>query len=180
MSTFPFIFLFFILFVFRVQAQHCAFDLAYIIVVHVQSAEDSSLIEGLKITIADSSGRSVVSHHPAEHHCLDDTLRFWENPVKTTHCPTINDQHPMEPWTIRFWFAKNNYVYVTGPTPPGAFIKIEDPDGNAHGGSFETMTTALSKTELYPLCSLYSQWRNGAAYGFVEDYKAICVRLIKK
>jgi hypothetical protein len=43
------------------QAQHCGYDGAYILVVHPHAANDTTLIPDLKITLLDSVGKPIIT-----------------------------------------------------------------------------------------------------------------------
>lgn len=156
-----------------VNAQHCPYDGTFIMIVEITSENDSLVIPNLEVTFLDSLGNKVVDW-------TSDTLKLWQNPKETSHSGTIDNENPMNPWSIRFWFATDNYVFVTGRKLPGIQLKIEDIDGDENGGHFQTKIINLAQNNLYNLCTNFSDWDQGDEYGFVKDYKPIKVKLNKR
>jgi hypothetical protein len=108
----------------QVKSQHCPFDFANILVVNVHAVNDTSVISNLRITLLDSIGQTVMTQKWGSGEWVDDTLRFWQNPNSTSHSGIMDNNNPMNPRTIRFWFARSNYVLVTGGLLPGEKIRI--------------------------------------------------------
>ena len=81
-----------------------------------------------------------------------------------------------------FRFAGNNYVYTCRGdlAAEGYKIKIEDTDGESNGGRFKTVIVPLKKTDVYPLCTNFSNWIYDPDGGFVEGYEPVKARLIKE
>lgn len=174
------LFLFFLLMSNTARSQHCPYDGAYIMVVEITAKGSSKVIPNLNITLLDSLGETVLREKWANGKWIGDTLKLWQNPQKTTHSGIIDNENPMNPWSIRFWFAENNYVLVTGMKLPGTQLKIEDVDGEKNQGQFETKIIHLPDFVLFPLCTGQSQWDRGEELGFVKDYQPIKVELKEK
>lgn len=158
-------------------SQHCPFDGAYILVVEVEDSLSGERIPDLKISFLDSLGERITHQVYRKGGWEDDTLWMWMNPDSTSHCGIIDNNHPMNPWSIRFWFAESNYVLVWGADLPGSQILIEDLDGSQNGGQFKTRIVALGTENLYPLCTGHSNWDYGPEGGFVEGFQSLKVYL---
>lgn len=161
------------------KAQHCPFDNAYIMVVNITSDEDTLVIPNLKVTLLDSLGNTVFYQKWDGGTWKEDTLKLWQNPKKTSHGGIIDNENPMNPSSIRFWFANDNYVFVKGSELPGIQLKIEDVDGNENKGHFRIVIVNISDESLYPLCTAFSSWKFGEKYGFVKNYKPISIKLAR-
>ncbi len=160
-----------------VHAQHCPFDYAHILVVDVSAEGDSISIPNLHLTLLDSTGETVMTERWTGDRWEAQPIQLWQNPSSTTHSGLIDNNNPMNPWTIRFWFAEDNYVLVTGHTLKGAQLKIEDLDGKENQGAFSTTTIALSDTSLYSLCTGRSNWDRGEEWGPLKDFHPVQVKL---
>lgn len=136
-----------------VNAQHCPYDGSYIAGIRAISAIDTSIISNLKITKYDVNG---------------DSLSFWPN----GGLDRTDKLLPPGKRPLRFWFAKNNYVLVSGHFSEGGKIKIEDIDGDENGGHFETIIIDLDTKDIYPLCTNSPTWKG--------NFKPIIVNLVKK
>ncbi len=163
-----------------VKAQHCPFDGALILVSEIYSDTDSIVIPNLQVTLLDTLENVVLEQKMKDEVWKTDTLKFWQNPKESKHSGIIDNIRPENPWTLHFWFAADNYVFITGNKLRISKIKIEDIDGNENGGDFQTQIINLTKNDFYPLCTGISQWDLGEKYGFVKDYKPIRVELKKK
>lgn len=161
------------------KSQHCPFDGAYIIVLHVHAENDMEVIPNLKISLVDSSGNAVISLVLVSGVRVADTLIFWQNPEKTKYKYLADNINPTGPWTLRFWFAENNYVLVTSRIHAGDKIKIEDIDMEDNGGLFASTTMDLSRDYIYPLCTNNNHWDKGEDHGFVKNYAPILIKLTK-
>jgi hypothetical protein len=141
------------------KSQHCPFDAEGILVVRVHSIQDSSVIKNLRITLLDSLGNTVITPDWDFGKFLDDTLKFWQNPVVTTFHTTIDCNHPADPTRINFPFAKDNYVLMCPIfTKIGKYkLNIEDIDGTANDGKFAAVIYQLSEDDLYSLCGTYNR-----------------------
>jgi len=156
-----------------VSAQHCPFDGAYIFVVEPHGEMDEGVVKGLRISFADSNGLRLVDSYWRENEWQDDTIYMWQNPDSTTHSGIIDNMNPMNPWTIRFWFAERNYVFVSGGLPYNAHnLVIEDPKGR-----YQTQTLSLAEVEVFPLCTGQSNWNWGPEGGFVAEYQTLKLNL---
>lgn len=157
------------------HAQHCPFDGAQIGVIKVTSASTGKVIDGLKLSIFLPDGQPLTGYAL---NSRSDTAVFWQNPNKTTHSGIIDNNHPMAPSTIRFWFAEDNYVFIQGGQYPELTVVVEDTDSLKNGGYFGKQTLHLVKENWYPLCSGYSGWHHGPEFGFVKDYVPVSISLL--
>jgi hypothetical protein len=159
-----------------IKAQHCGYDGAFILVLHVQSDKDTTLIPNLKIMLFDSAGKPIITTQTWDgQHYKPDTATFKLNPQTEADL-----KNPNYLSILRFWFAKNNYVCYLFCKPAAAQIKIEDIDGEKNRGNFKTQLVNISQNDFYPLCSNYSSWMHSPQSGFVKNYKPLQVRLQKK
>lgn len=164
----------FIAFHFLGWGQHCPFDGAQIGVIKVTSATTGAVIDGLKLSIYLPDGKPLTGYGL---HAREDTAVFWQNPSKTTHSGIIDNNHPMAPSTIQFWFAEDHYVFVQGGQYPELTVVIEDLDSLKNGGHFKKQSVAVHQEDWYPLCSGYSGWHHGPEFGFVDGYAPVDVQL---
>ena len=158
-----------------VQAQHCGYDGAYILVIHPHAQNDTTLIPNLKITLLDSVGKPIITTQTWDgHKYIPDTSTFRLNPQTNADLGKPNYLSIM-----RFWFAKNNYVCYLFCQPAPAKIKIEDTDGEKNRGNFKTQIININQSNFFPLCSNFSSWMHSPQSGFVKNYKPIDTTLQK-
>jgi hypothetical protein len=162
------------------NAQHCPYDAEGLIVVNIHTRGDTSIIPALKVTLVDSLGLSIMTPDWDFRKYLTDTLKFWQNPARTTFKGKIDCNNPVDPTRVRFPFANNNYVLMC----PVYFkaekykIKIEDTDGEENGGCFETVILQLKNEDIYPLCGTYNMKNYPDEYdGKKNKYKPIEIKL---
>jgi hypothetical protein len=162
------------------NAQHCPYDAEGLIVVNIHVRGDTSIIAALKVTLVDSLGLSVMTPEWDFSKFLNDTLKFWQNPAKTTFKGKIDCNNPVDPTRVRFPFANDNYVLMC----PVCFeaekykMKIEDIDGEENGGHFATVILQLKKGDIYPLCGTYNLKNYPDEYdGQNFKYKPIEIKL---
>lgn len=160
----------FSLFISPLAAQHCAFNGAHILVVKVMDSEYNEHIPNLKLYFLDTEDQVVMKSFYREGSWQEDTLFMWTNPDSTTHSGIIDNNHPMNPWQINFWFAEHDYVYVGGKMP-GAKLVVEDRDGLQNGGKYPTTIIKLEEGFLYPLYTGINKWKWGPNGGFLENYQ---------
>lgn len=154
-------------------AQHCPFDFSWIIVVEARDTTGQT-IPDLRITLLDSLQQPVKYSRWTGRNWIEDTLRFWLNPPKTTGNRRIDNENPMEPEHIRFWFARDNYVVVTGLYHKiRRYILVED----TVNGRYAPAIIPITPEYCYPLCGSYSHWDLGEKYGFVKNYKPLHITL---
>lgn len=145
------------------NAQHCPYDLSGIIVLNIHSKNSTAIIPNLKITLLDSLNNVVMANFwRKEKHkggnFVKDTLKFWQNPSKTTFGGYIDNNNPADDTRIRFPFAKENYVLVGGYDfkIQNYKIKIEDVDGRKNQGRFKTTIIRPKQIKVYSLCGKYN------------------------
>lgn len=154
-------------------AQHCPFDGAYILVIEPTSKKDTVAIPNLEVSFI------YNKRYRFGNEVEQDTVSLWQNSTETTHSGIIDNENPMNPWSIRFPFAEDNYVLVFGFFEDDAQVQIVDADGDQNGGHFETKTVSVTKSNFYSLCTGNSNWDLGEEGGFVEGYEPIKVTLKK-
>lgn len=156
-------------------AQHCAYCGAMINVLKPVAEGDSVAISGLKITFLDSLGTPVMESVWRQGAWIEDTLRMWQNPPRTTFTGYIDNENPMQPRKMRFWFAEDNYILM-GMRKEISTILIEDPRGR-----FESKEISVLGLDSYPLCSDFSSWDLPMEHrSFVKGYSPLLVELKKR
>lgn len=138
------------------SAQHCPFDFAAMIVVHVHDEDSTRTIPGLRITLIDSTGKGYVKMHYRNGRFVEDTVRFWQNPPKTTYRGYIDNENPGEMENIRFPFAKDNYVLIVGRGMDltGFSLRVETTTENSQY-LVPFSTIPLHTEDAYALCGVY-------------------------
>lgn len=169
----------FVLYLFMVisyscAAQHCAWDYSSIAVIKIKApGKDTVCIKGLKITVLDSLSKPrMVSRWDGSNY-VEDTQRLQLNPPVTTHRGPIDNANPLDPATVRFWFAGDNYVLVTHydyEHPQKLKLLIED-TARGNGRKFKTTVEELTAGDFYHLCNHYSDWDLGPQGGFISGFK---------
>jgi hypothetical protein len=157
------------------MAQHCPWDYSKIIVLRV-TGTSNEIIPNLKITVLEASGAPVFVANYIGNTWVQDTLRMYKNPDKTTHKGYIDNENPLKEGSIRFWFANDNYIAVSH-FGNEIKLKIEDTDGQKNGGKFADTIVALNSKDIYPLCNHFSDWDLGPEHGFVKGYEPNQVKL---
>lgn len=165
-----------------VLAQHCPYDYESVIVLDIRCDSSQATIPGLKITLQNANGNTIMSSTYNGKEWKTDTSFFWLNADTTTFSGVIDNEHPWKPWHTHFWFAKDNYVLVCprASSYKGWKIYIEDPDGKKNCGKFKSTVLDVSSDFVYPLCTAFSFWDMGESHGFVKDYKPKKVELVRK
>lgn len=153
------------------QAQHCPFDHAHIFVLKVMDAEYQKPIRNLEVYFLDSLNQVVLGDFWRQGKWQKDTIFMWPNPDSSYHSGIVDNNHPLNPWQINFWFAERNYVYVGGYRLPGAKIVVVDKDGLAEGGQYPTTVFEIDPSATYPLCTGQSNWNWSAEPSFVPEFK---------
>ena len=135
-----YLFILFIFITFYVKAQHCPYDYAAIIVLHITDSTSDENIKNLRITLLDIDKKPIVLEEWTGKQMAFDTTNFWQNPDSTTAKGYIDNEHPFQTTKVRFWFAKDNYLWVCDRSYPieKCFIKIEDRDTKRKGGKYKT------------------------------------------
>lgn len=168
-------FLFLLISFVPLRAQHCAFCGAMINVLKPVAEGDSVAISGLKISFLDSVGQPVMESSWQQGAWVEDTLWMWQNPPRTTFRGYIDNENPLQPRKMRFWFAEDNYVLM-GLRMEIHSILIEDPKGR-----FESKELSVMGLESYPLCSSFSSWDLPMENrSFVKGYSPLLVELKRR
>ncbi|MEO1451048.1 MAG: hypothetical protein AAFV07_16075 [Bacteroidota bacterium] len=157
------------------SAQHCPYDYATIVVVYPHLEGDSTVLSNLRITVWDSLNQPLMRSRWNGKVWEKDTVSFWVNPKRTTRKGVIDNNHPMEPWKMHFWFAEGNYVLVGGGYPKGFTLQIEDGNRDIQHRRWRTQRIPLNPSQMYPLCTGHSSWDHhwDAHRAFVKGYTPI-------
>lgn len=138
-------------------AQHCQYDHSELVGMRPVFGVDSQIINGLRITLVDVRGNPIIYNkdiYQGDDHYLrseKDTMEFWRNPRPNEDIIHKNRNR----MSRHFTQAATDYIFLSGPihqNDHSKFIKIEDIDGAANGGDFETMVVSLDKAHAESLC----------------------------
>lgn len=125
---------------FGITAQHCGYDFAAIIVVRPHVADDTTLIEGLRITLLDSANLPVEGNGPGWY-----LLRSNKDPEACGR-----SDHGFQQGEDRcFPFAKDNYIMIVGWQMDMSKYKLLIQD--------EPPRTAANRDQPYPLARFAQQ-----------------------
>jgi hypothetical protein len=138
-------------------AQHCGYDFASIIVVRPHLEGDTQVVQGLRITLLDSTNLPVTIGGEAWH--------LFRPNSDLTACERY--QHDFaRGYKVCFPFAKNDYVLVLPRGMETAKLKVlvQDDRLPVHidyhrrnwMNPFRMRVVALSKFDSYPLCGTYN------------------------
>jgi len=138
------------------QVMHCGYDFTSYVVLDVHEQGKKENIKNLRITIVDSLGNNLVNANNIY------SFKNAGKPLEFTSNYRIDDNNKKleegmtaakERWF--FPFAKDNYLLSVANTFPADdfSIKVEDIDGDANGGKFETVIVKLYSYNMYILCS---------------------------
>lgn len=137
-----------------INAQHCGYDFTSYLVIHVHEKGSSETIKGLRISIADSLGRDVINvNNLLSWTNRNEPLVFKLNYKIDKAGNKVTADTAESKWF--FPFARENYLLSVSNTfkADNYFIKIQDVDGDANGGHFETQLLQLYPFNMYILCS---------------------------
>lgn len=160
--------------------QHCPWDGAYLLSIGAYSAQEpNAVIPNLQISLLDSLGEPLTRSFYQEGEWLEETFYLPQNPATTTHSGYIDNENPVHPGTIRFWFAEDKYTHVCGSWEKigKMSLRIEDIDGAANGGHFETKTVPLAPAHFLSLCTDLTNWDSGPEGANLELFQPILVQL---
>lgn len=154
MNIKTFIFFIFIACSVSLQAQHCGYDTLQIIGMFPHAEDSQEIIHGLKITLVDENGQTVLL--PQEPY-VDEMNKF---PRKSTPFVAWRNQtvdpdikHKKRNIKRRFFgFVNNHYIMVANFWKKAVFVKIEDVDNEHNGGHFETKIVAVPRENILGLC----------------------------
>jgi len=159
-----------------VMSQHCGYDHSALIGIRPMH-KDGQIINGLRITLVDAQGKPVIvskSIYKRDKYVssYNDTAEFWRNPI-----PTKEDHMSIREEEKRhFLQAGQDYIIITGSygrNEKGRYVRIEDIDGEANGGYFNTKIIFVKPEHIQALCG-YPNERP-----FNQDYKPLIVSLDK-
>lgn len=147
------------------RAQHCGWDNCYIIVLDVRDSETGKKIDGLRITLADSTGKPYTSEWNYENHKQltfykgTDTLKFGQNLKK--------ESEEFHYYNGPFSFGLGDYMLLVyynnypGFNKNGTdLIVVRDTDGDNNAGRFEKTAVYFNKSNIVPLCLGMPVWHN--------------------
>jgi hypothetical protein len=163
------------------SAQHCGYDFVSYLVVNPRVEASKETIKGLKISLVDVNGNPIIN--------TDNKLSWKDNNKELDF--TLNyliDEQNKRIATVKegdaerwyFPYAKETYFLsvVNGINTDELKIKIEDIDGTANGGLFQTQIIDISPFDLFVLCT--NQIRDYSMKFGRKGNKPIEVFLIKK
>ncbi len=156
------IFIFFLLFSFSInaqdlgQAQHCGYDFTSYLVLNVHEEGAKENVKGLQLTLVDLDGNEVINtENKYSWNHANQKLVFSFNYLIDENNQRIakSAETAKERWF--FPHAKDNYFLSVVNTFPADQLKvrIEDIDGAANGGFFETQLVEIGYFDLFVLCT---------------------------
>ncbi len=139
-----------------VHAQHCGYDFRSVIVVRPHAAGDSTVIDGLRITLLDSSNVPVVHY--------DKPWQLFHRNVEQ-HLPYRKRGYFNVP--AYFPFAKDNYILVVPNNFRPAKMKVLVQDERDAGPlnkrrdqwpvRYKQVVVPLTAFDSHPLCGVYDE-----------------------
>lgn len=138
------------------QAQHCGYDFTSYLVLNVHEEGAKENIKGLRLSLVDLDGNPVININN-QYSWKDNNkeLIFSFNYLIDENNQRLEklQEGIKERWF--FPYAKDNYFLSIVNTFPAdqLQVKIEDTDGTANGGFFETQFVELGYFDLFVLCS---------------------------
>jgi len=137
-------------------AQHCAYDFSSVIVVRPHAAGDSSVIDGLRITLLDNNNLPVVHY--------DKPWQLFHRNVEQ-HLPYRKRGYFNVP--ANFPFAKDNYILVVPNSFRTAKMKVLVQDERDAGPlnkrrdrwpvRYKQVVVPLTALDSYILCGVYDE-----------------------
>lgn len=157
-----------------VNAQHCSYDHTALIGVRTLD-KNKQLIKGLRIIMLNENGKPLlVNKHVYKNNkyisSYEDTAEFWQNPspTKTNHLKIREEDKR------HFIQAGQDYILLTGykgRAEKGRYIIIEDIDGDANGGKFNTKTVFVKPDHIQGLCGYPDDKQ------FIAEYLPLVIEL---
>ncbi|MFN3446508.1 MAG: hypothetical protein ACK44D_12270, partial [Bacteroidia bacterium] len=156
------------------SAQHCGYDHTALIGVRPLD-QNNQLVKGIRIIMLNEKGTPLmVNKHVYKNNryisSYEDTAEFWQNPspTKTDHLK-IREEHKRH-----FMQAGQDYILLTankGSAEKGRYIIIEDIDGDANGGKFNTKIVYVKPEHIQGLCGYPDDKQ------FIADYLPLLIKL---
>ncbi len=164
-----------------IHAQTIQYCNSVIVGLWATSRYNHKTIKDLKVTLVDAEGKpylvqkSIFTDKGKFVENIEQTATFWQNPLPNKDLkhknPNIETRH--------FDFAKDHYLFIAAVNeviPGKLFIKIEDVDGIAIGGEFETVVISIKSEHIKSLCNKglknpYSSDNYQARYIVLPDKK---------
>ncbi len=141
---------------FPTTAQHCGYDFRSILAVRPHTTGDSTVIDGLRITLLDSNNVPVVHY--------DKPWHLFERNVEPPFCGNVRYKGPYEP---SFPFARDNYVLVVPNGFRTAKMKVlvqDERDARPLNKRrdrwplrFKQVMVPLTAFDNYPLCGVFDE-----------------------
>jgi len=141
---------------FALVAQHCGYDLTSVIVVRPHAAGDSTVIDGLRITLLDSNNVPVVHYDKAWH--------LFHRNVEQRLRPRKRGYFDVPAY---FPFAQDKYILVVPNGFRTAKMKVLVQDERDNGPlnkrrdrwpvRFKQKVVPLTAFDSYPLCSVFDE-----------------------
>ena len=151
-------------------SQHCPWDYTSIVVVKPISNCDGKIIEDLKIVLLDTINIPIT--------ITKDTLMFWQNLKEISGSQFTIDTHFIGAQVPDFWFANQNYIFLTHTNNEGPIRAIILNSGlDSSKTKFENKIIEISKDYFFPLCTNLSTWKHKEDRSFIKEYKPYQVRL---
>jgi hypothetical protein len=136
--------------------QHCGYDFVSYLVVNPRVEASKETIKGLKISLVDTNGNPIIN--------TDNKLSWKDNNKELVFTLNylIDEQNKrietkVEGIAERWYFPYSKETYflsvVNGIITDEIKIKIEDVDGTANGGQFQTQIIDVSPFDLFVLCT---------------------------
>jgi hypothetical protein len=134
----------------QIMAQHCGYDGASILVVHPHAAGDSSVVDGLRITLLDSMNIPFQWNGRAAPPFIRNTDRSAWSARYINHQPQRGEK-------LLFPFAQDNYILVIprGMDLSGWHILVQEFDCEWFEKCVMQQLVPLSNSNSYSLCDTY-------------------------
>lgn len=131
-------------------AQHCGYDFSAILAVRPHAHWDTTVVEGLRITLLDSNNVPMTNNgRPYAPFFRNTDRKAWDTPG-VNHRPARNED-------LLFPFAHDNYVLVIGRGLDlrGCSILVQDERSWLDGAVYRQVVVPLQIDTGYSLCGHY-------------------------
>lgn len=137
------------------QTQHCGYDFTSYLVFDVHQEGAKQNIKGLKLTLVDLEGNELLNLNNKYSWKDDNKPLFFSFNYRIDEDAATNNKVEFKKEKWFFPYAKDNYFLSIVNTFPAdqVKVKIEDIDGKANEGEFETQIIDLGFFDLFVLCS---------------------------
>ncbi|MBK8498954.1 MAG: hypothetical protein IPL52_09085 [Flavobacteriales bacterium] len=157
-----------------VMAQHCGYDNAAILVVRPHAPGDTTVVDGLRITVLDTN------NVPLTYGGRPYPIFFRNTDGKAFNTPGVNHR-PQRGQQRLFPFAQDNYVLVIGHHLDlrGCSILVQDERSWEHRNVYRQMVVPLTLERGYPLCDRFDEVFY-STYGDEPSYAPIDIPLRRR